>query len=60
MRGNIEWPVSYTSILSINAAKRLGMTRDGVLRELPPCGERQGTEIWSVLAPEWRKLREQG
>ncbi|MFD9599192.1 hypothetical protein [Streptomyces sp. NPDC059970] len=52
--------MSSTSILSINAAKRLGMTRDGVLRELPPCGERQGTEIWSVLAPEWRKLREQG
>ncbi|MFE7357242.1 hypothetical protein ACFU8Q_29880 [Streptomyces sp. NPDC057543] len=51
MRGNIEWPVSSTSILSINAAN---------LRELPPCGERQGTQIWSVLAPEWRKLREQG
>ncbi|GAA3368135.1 hypothetical protein GCM10020367_05260 [Streptomyces sannanensis] len=49
------------SSTSINVAKRLGMTRDGVLREsYPHCGVRQETEIWSVLASEWCKLREQG
>lgn len=51
----VEWHVSSENTPSINLAKRLGMSRDGVLREdYPYRGVRQDTEIWSVLAPEWR------
>ncbi|GAA3376004.1 GNAT family protein [Streptomyces sannanensis] len=57
----VEWLTSSANIPSINVAKRLGMTRDGVLRESYPYkGVRQNTEVWSILAPEWRELREQG
>ncbi|WP_052864316.1 GNAT family N-acetyltransferase [Streptomyces niger] len=50
----VEWQVSAENTPSINVAKRLGMTRDGVLRENHPYrGARQDTEVWSVLAPEW-------
>ena len=42
-------------MLSITEARRLGMTRDGVLREaVLHRGERFDLEVWSVLAPEWR------
>lgn len=55
----VEWQVSSENTASINVAKRLGMTRDGVLRESYPYrGVRQNTEIWSVLAPEWRQGQE--
>ncbi|ARH89534.1 MULTISPECIES: GNAT family N-acetyltransferase [Streptomyces] len=51
----VEWLVSSENTPSINVARRLGMRRDGVLRENHPHrGVRQDTEIWSVLAPEWR------
>ncbi|MFF8309850.1 GNAT family N-acetyltransferase [Streptomyces lydicus] len=51
----VEWLVSSGNTPSINVARRLGMRRDGVLRESHPYrGVRQDTEIWSVLAPEWR------
>ncbi|MEV7377237.1 GNAT family N-acetyltransferase [Streptomyces lydicus] len=51
----VEWLVSSENTPSINVARRLGMRRDGVLRESHPYrGVRQDTEIWSVLAPEWR------
>lgn len=51
----VEWLASTENTASINVAKRLGMTREGVLREnRPRGGERHDTEIWSVLAPEWR------
>ncbi|MFI9359111.1 GNAT family N-acetyltransferase [Streptomyces lydicus] len=51
----VEWLVSAENTPSINVARRLGMRRDGVLRESHPYrGVRQDTEIWSVLAPEWR------
>jgi ribosomal-protein-serine acetyltransferase len=51
----VEWLVSSKNTPSINVAKRLGMSRDGVLREDHPYrGERHDTEVWSVLAPEWR------
>lgn len=51
----VEWHVSSANTPSINVAKRLGMSRDGVLRENDLYrGVRQTTEIWSVLAPEWR------
>lgn len=52
----VEWQVSSANTPSIKVARRLGMTRDGVLREsYPHRGVRQNTEIWSVLASEWRK-----
>ncbi|MFJ8675228.1 GNAT family N-acetyltransferase [Streptomyces sp. NPDC093589] len=51
----VEWLVSSENTPSINVAKRLGMSRDGVQRQSTPYrGVRQDTEIWSVLAPEWR------
>jgi ribosomal-protein-serine acetyltransferase len=54
----IEWQVSSANQASIAVARRLGMSRDGVLREsYPRHGTRVDIEIWSVLAPEWRALR---
>ena len=50
----VEWQVSSANAASIAVARRLGMTRDGVLRESYPYrGKRHDMEIWSVLAPEW-------
>lgn len=55
----VEWLVSSANTPSINVARRLGMRRDGVLRESHLYrGERQDTEVWSVLAPEWRSARD--
>ncbi|MHC0430634.1 GNAT family N-acetyltransferase [Streptomyces sp. O3] len=57
----VEWHVSSANTPSINLAKRLGMTCDGVLRENSPYrGIRQNTEIWSVLAPEWKAAHSAG
>ncbi|GGT49270.1 GNAT family N-acetyltransferase [Streptomyces purpureus] len=54
----VEWQVSPLNTASINVAKRLGMTRDGLLRGNDVHrGVRGDTEIWSVLAPEWRAAR---
>ncbi|GGZ77496.1 GNAT family N-acetyltransferase [Streptomyces echinoruber] len=54
----VEWHVSSANEAGINVARRLGMTREGVLRESHPYrGVRQDIEIWSVLAPEWRAAR---
>ncbi|MER7204839.1 GNAT family protein, partial [Streptomyces sp. NPDC000188] len=40
---------------SLNVARRLGMRRDGVLREAGSHkGVKQDLEVWSALAPEWR------
>ncbi|MER7947714.1 GNAT family protein [Streptomyces sp. NPDC096079] len=51
----VEWVVSSDNEPSIAVARRLGMTRDGVLRESYPYrGVRHDEEIWSVLAPDWR------
>ncbi|MFJ4619438.1 GNAT family N-acetyltransferase [Streptomyces sp. NPDC088812] len=53
-----EWRVSSANEPSVSVARRLGMTRDGVLRaDYPYRGVRTDTEIWSVLAPEWRAAR---
>ncbi|MCP2163235.1 GNAT family N-acetyltransferase [Goodfellowiella coeruleoviolacea] len=50
----VEWRASSANTPSINVAKRLGMSRDGVLRESGVHrGVRQDIEIWSVLASEW-------
>lgn len=54
----VEWHVSPANERSVNVARRLGMTREGVLRENHPHrGVRASTEIWAVLAPEWRAAR---
>ncbi len=49
-----EWLVAAGNAPSIAVARRLGMRRDGVLRESYPYrGVRHDIEVWSVLAPEW-------
>ncbi|MFD7612767.1 GNAT family N-acetyltransferase [Streptomyces sp. NPDC059828] len=54
----VEWWVSTENAPSIAVARRLGMTKDGVLRESYLYrGRRHDEEIWSVLAPEWRAVR---
>ncbi|MFG2329163.1 GNAT family N-acetyltransferase [Streptomyces sp. NPDC048604] len=54
----VEWLVAAGNEASINVARRLGMTRDGVLRESYPYrGKRHDMEVWSVLAPEWQAAR---
>lgn len=51
----VEWLVSAANHASIALARRLGMSRDGVLRESYLYrGKRHDMEVWSVLAPEWR------
>lgn len=51
----VEWRAASTNTRSIAVARRLGMRRDGVLRQSYFYrGERRDSEIWSVLAPEWR------
>ncbi len=54
----VEWQASSANEPSVNVARRLGMSRDGVLRETYPYrGVRHDLEVWSVLAPEWREAR---
>ncbi|MFD8534465.1 GNAT family N-acetyltransferase [Streptosporangium canum] len=51
----VEWRTNADNVRSINVAKRLGMTRDGTLRQAYPReGRRIDIEIWSLLADEWR------
>ncbi|MER5455777.1 GNAT family protein [Micromonospora sp. NPDC002389] len=55
----VEWRTNAGNVRSIAVARRLGMRRDGVLREvLSRPGGRVDLEVWSVLAPEWRARRE--
>ncbi|MFJ6724936.1 MULTISPECIES: GNAT family N-acetyltransferase [unclassified Streptomyces] len=54
----VEWIASAGNVPSLNVARRLGFTRDGVHREAYPYrGVRHDVEVWSVLAPEWRAAR---
>jgi ribosomal-protein-serine acetyltransferase len=54
----VEWQVSTANEASIAVARRLGMTKDGVLRESYLYrGKRHDIEVWSVLAPEWRSAK---
>ncbi|MFD4526906.1 GNAT family N-acetyltransferase [Streptomyces sp. NPDC058470] len=54
----VEWIASPANEPSLNVARRLGMTREGVLRESYLYrGVRSDMEVWSVLAPEWRAAR---
>lgn len=51
----VEWHAKTGNQASIEVARRLGMTREGVLREaMLHRGKRWDLEVWSVLAPEWR------
>ncbi|WNF00382.1 GNAT family protein [Streptomyces luomodiensis] len=54
----VEWWAASANEASVAVARRLGMTREGVLRQ-SYChrGERYDMEIWSALAPEWRAGR---
>ncbi|MFC4117797.1 GNAT family N-acetyltransferase [Nonomuraea zeae] len=55
----VEWLVAAGNAASIAVARRLGMRKDGVLREsYPHRGKRHDVEVWSVLAPEWRAGKE--
>lgn len=53
----VEWQTLSGNDSSVRVAQRLGMRRDGILRDaVPPRGDvstRQDLEIWSVLAAEW-------
>ncbi|GCD41459.1 GNAT family N-acetyltransferase [Streptomyces paromomycinus] len=54
----VEWRAAAGNTASSKLAERLGLVREGVLRESYPLrGVRHDMEVWSVLAPEWRKLR---
>ncbi|SEH01863.1 Protein N-acetyltransferase, RimJ/RimL family [Nonomuraea solani] len=54
----VEWHAAAANEASVAVARRLGMTRDGVLREsYLHKGTRLDMEIWSVLAPEWQALQ---
>ncbi|WP_331749102.1 MULTISPECIES: GNAT family protein [unclassified Streptomyces] len=50
----VEWWASAGNTRSIEVARRLGMTRDGVLRKHTAYrGVRRDIEVWSVLSDEW-------
>ncbi|MFG3102718.1 GNAT family N-acetyltransferase [Streptomyces sp. NPDC048182] len=51
----VEWHAAPENIPSGKAARRLGFTHEGVLREVfPHRGVRQSADVFSLLAPEWR------
>jgi ribosomal-protein-serine acetyltransferase len=54
----VEWVVSSANRRSVAVAERLGMTREGVLREAYPYrGKRHDKEVWAVLASEWSRAQ---
>lgn len=54
----VEWVAASGNTPSLDVARRLGMTRDGVRRQAYPYrGVRHDLEVWSVLAQEWRDAR---
>jgi len=51
----VEWIAAVENGASLNVARRLGMTREGVRRQsYPHHGVRLDLEVWSLLAPEYR------
>lgn len=54
----VEWRCMSINERSAAVARRLGMTKEGTLREaFPHNGIRHDVEMWSVLADEWTKRR---
>ncbi|MFJ7774128.1 GNAT family N-acetyltransferase [Streptomyces yangpuensis] len=54
----VEWHAATGNKKSLAVAERLGMTREGVMREnYLHRGVRQDTEVWSILAHEWAATR---
>lgn len=49
----VEWRCRPDNRASSAVARRLGMTREGALRQNYLWNGRHDTEIWAVLAPEW-------
>ncbi|WP_331748508.1 GNAT family N-acetyltransferase (plasmid) [Streptomyces sp. NBC_00984] len=55
----VEWWVAAGNTRSIEIARRLGMTHDGVLRQRSAYrGVRRDSEVWSVLSGEWPPVSE--
>jgi RimJ/RimL family protein N-acetyltransferase len=51
----VEWHCRPDNVQSSNVARRLGMTLDGTMRASYPWkGIRHDTEVWSMLAPDWK------
>ncbi|TYB48462.1 GNAT family N-acetyltransferase [Actinomadura chibensis] len=51
----VEWHCDRRNTASAAVARRLGMTREGLLREsFLLGGTRRDVEIWAVLAKEWQ------
>ncbi|MFE1952461.1 MULTISPECIES: GNAT family N-acetyltransferase [Streptomyces] len=54
----VEWIAASGNVPSLNVARRLGFTREGVRREAAPWrGVRHDLEFWSLLAREWPSAR---
>lgn len=50
----VEWRAASGNVRSLNVARRLGMSLDGVLRQAVPWrGQRHDLQVWSLLADEW-------
>ena len=50
----VEWRTVPANERSVAVARRLGMTRDGVLRSAAPLGgTRHDLEVWALLASDW-------
>jgi ribosomal-protein-serine acetyltransferase len=57
----VEWRCAAANTRSSAVAKRLGMTKEGVLREAAPLnGVRHDIELWAVLASEWTQRSSRG
>ncbi|MFI6002107.1 GNAT family N-acetyltransferase [Streptomyces sp. NPDC051366] len=55
----VEWWAAAGNTRSIDVARRLGLTRDGVLRQHSSYrGVRHDIEVWSLLSEEWPPLGE--
>ncbi|MFG2335958.1 GNAT family N-acetyltransferase [Streptomyces yangpuensis] len=54
----VQWQAATGNKKSLAVAERLGMTREGVMRENHlHRGVRQDTEVWSILSHEWAATR---